>query len=42
LAEEKSERALALARRFSRVPLEPIDAVPAAENGALFGDRADQ
>jgi hypothetical protein len=42
LAEEKSERALALARRFSRLPLAHIEAVPAAENGVLLGDRADQ
>jgi len=36
LDEEKSEMTLVLARRFSRVPLEQIDAAPAAENGALF------
>jgi alkylation response protein AidB-like acyl-CoA dehydrogenase len=42
LAHEKSEQALLLARRFSRVPVGHIDAVPAAESGALFGDRPDQ
>jgi alkylation response protein AidB-like acyl-CoA dehydrogenase len=42
LAEEKTTRALALARRFSRVPLANIESVPAAENGELFGDCADQ
>jgi hypothetical protein len=36
LDEEKSEIALVLARRFSRVPLEQIDAAPATESGALF------
>ncbi len=36
LAEEKSEITLVLARRFSRVPMEQIDAASAAENGALF------
>jgi hypothetical protein len=42
LAEEKTTRALALARRFSRVPLASMESVPAAENGELFGDCADQ
>lgn len=42
LVSEKTTRALALARRFSRVPLANMESVPAAENGELFGDRADQ
>jgi alkylation response protein AidB-like acyl-CoA dehydrogenase len=42
LADEKTTRALALARRFSRVPLANMESVPAAENGELFGDCADQ
>ncbi|HJS21250.1 MAG TPA: acyl-CoA dehydrogenase family protein [Steroidobacteraceae bacterium] len=40
--EEKDQRALALARRFSRVPLADMESEPAAENGVLFGDPADQ
>jgi hypothetical protein len=42
LAEEKSGQSLALARRFSRVPLADIESMPAAENGELFGDAPDQ
>jgi alkylation response protein AidB-like acyl-CoA dehydrogenase len=42
LSEEKNERAAALARRFSRVPLADMESVPAVENGELFGDPADQ
>jgi hypothetical protein len=42
LADEKTAHALALARRFSRVPLANMESVPAAENGELFGDCADQ
>jgi alkylation response protein AidB-like acyl-CoA dehydrogenase len=42
LGEEKTARALALARRFSRVPLADMESVPAAENGELFGDGPDQ
>ena len=42
LAEERSEAALALARRFSHVPLAQIEATPAAESGVLFGEPADQ
>ena len=42
LVSEKTTRALAHARRFSRVPLANMESVPAAENGELFGDRADQ
>ena len=38
LDEEHSEMSLALARRFSRLPLEQIDSTPAAESGALFDD----
>ncbi len=38
LIEEGSEAALALARRFSHVPLAEIDAEPAAESSALFRD----
>lgn len=36
LDEEKSETTLGLARRFSRVPVEQIDAAPAAESDALL------
>ena len=42
LIAERSEVALALARRLSRAPLADIAAGPAAESDGLFGDRADQ